>query len=595
MSLIYIWTPRKTEEQAALHRFNSVLAEQCQALNREIRKEYFYRSVCIGRHMIGQIYYDLGLRECHPWLETERYIFAQTGVCEDLLQSKWSMQAIDSFCEKILTDPESIKDLTGRFSAFIVDQLNERVFIFNAATEAMTLWCTSGPNGWACGSRCLPLLKWVECAPRLNMRSAQLFLHFGHQWGKEGLFQGVERLSSRTAINLAPNQEPRIGRYLALEAYLSQSSDLLYSDVVRQSCDRLLKRMDRQVTHSKTLQLPLTGGRDSRLLAAALSRNRVMVDSFTSGPPTSPDVKIAAIVSNVLGFPHTCIFRPHTDLASREDIAETSFAWTRANECMEVLRYGFAFTFLFDKEEDCPAPVCLFHGLGSEIRRGYLYSKIEASELHKEGSFDQIIGLYEKQINPEILGSDDLKDYVRESVTELVGEMHGLGFSTAQWLDFLYWQDRSFHWGADMMSTKQVLNWRWTPLFDRQLIRLAWNLNYKSKQDPGMVDSMIKSLVPELEKVAYSSFQKYATKKGSWLSRSRRKLPYPLNRLASQLFVDEDQKWIRFWRKMILESEQSLYPSLLPKSVLLKTMHSTPHSDLLWGMASLEMFKDLCQ
>lgn len=69
--------------------------------------------------------------------------------------------------------------------------------------------------------------------------------------------------------------------------------------------DALVAAVEPLAGRTDSVGLALTGGRDSRLLAAALHASRVPFDSVTNGPMDHPDVVLASRIAERLGVTHT--------------------------------------------------------------------------------------------------------------------------------------------------------------------------------------------------------------------------------------------------------------------------------------------------
>ena len=116
--------------------------------------------------------------------------------------------------------------------------------------------------------------------------------------------------------------------------------------------------------------VPVTAGRDSRLVLAAATRTGMPFEANTGGRPGDPDVDVGRELAQIAGVPHALIpDDPHGSLHEH---------WRRAAELLELTTGGTASLadavgFPFGPR---PGPLPLWHsGQGGEIARAY-YSRV---------------------------------------------------------------------------------------------------------------------------------------------------------------------------------------------------------------------------
>jgi len=77
------------------------------------------------------------------------------------------------------------------------------------------------------------------------------------------------------------------------------------ADWGERAAEVFLKALKEIARATSVIDVPLSGGLDSRLIVAALHRLEVPVRAFTIGSPDAPDLRIAARVARRLAVPHT--------------------------------------------------------------------------------------------------------------------------------------------------------------------------------------------------------------------------------------------------------------------------------------------------
>lgn len=189
--------------------------------------------------------------------------------------------------------------------------------------------------------------------------------------GLGGVFNSGYCVTARTAFTgvraLAPGQRLRcdVGGSLSVGAYDADTSVASASDVA----EALIASVAPLRTLDHPVRLGLTGGRDSRLLAALLSSAGVPVTTYTSGLPGDPDVVVAQEVAARLGVPHK-VTAPMGATVAEETV--TFDVRSRVREAV-VLGEGMLSAYdrvgrIDDAYNDHTVP---FGGSGGEILRAY--------------------------------------------------------------------------------------------------------------------------------------------------------------------------------------------------------------------------------
>src|SRR5262245_47630731 len=119
-------------------------------------------------------------------------------------------------------------------------------------------------------------------------------------------FRGVEALPAGSVLAAVPGEPTTIRRQPALEPRRPPSRGWSRSrrELVRPLADALVASVAPLARHSEAVSLSLSGGRDSRLMAAALRAAGVPFTASTHGFADDPDVVLATQVANALGVEH---------------------------------------------------------------------------------------------------------------------------------------------------------------------------------------------------------------------------------------------------------------------------------------------------
>lgn len=162
---------------------------------------------------------------------------------------------------------------------------------------------------------------------------------FFSRWGftsfSNTLHPHIKRVEAGCAVCISSSGEEFVSRYDTGFCLLPEKKLLDYNSAKRevaQAIDKAMERMCR-VVEGEHLLLPLTGGRDSRMIAVALKLNGIQeVECFSYGRDCSiPDAVKAGVVARRLGFPHRFLS------SLPPEYGESSY--TEDPEAMRFLRY----------------------------------------------------------------------------------------------------------------------------------------------------------------------------------------------------------------------------------------------------------------
>jgi hypothetical protein len=126
------------------------------------------------------------------------------------------------------------------------------------------------------------------------------FLMLGTVIGETTLWQDVKRVPPATVLELTPNG-------IKQRTYWSFSFDqatasLPLDESVDCVVDVMSQTMQRSLAREGKVWLSLTGGLDSRTLAAMAQYSDLPFKSYCHGPPDSKDVRIASLISQQMGW-----------------------------------------------------------------------------------------------------------------------------------------------------------------------------------------------------------------------------------------------------------------------------------------------------
>lgn len=200
----------------------------------------------------------------------------------------------------------SLQHVPGAFLGVLADDSGLDV-VTDAASLYPVFWAEAGAY-WLVSNR-LSLVERVReklTGDSVNWDMAAL-RHFGsqsHYFGRDTCFADVKAMGVHELLRVTGEGVAARSWFQTESVLRPGSSD--YEEIVAQLADNLVDAC-RPLIASGNCRLPISGGRDSRLIAAAASHwKETKFSAATSGMSDHPDVVIAAIIAERLGWTHTC-------------------------------------------------------------------------------------------------------------------------------------------------------------------------------------------------------------------------------------------------------------------------------------------------
>ncbi len=593
MSMIYVWKSENIEPEAAEARFKSIIGQQVAMYSSSYGRNYTWSSKRIGSIFIAQIDLIKGVKGWEPWVERFPVGVAWSGVCEKFLGTSWSSESLQFLHDTALHKPEELATWSGTFAFVTWDSNTQTVTINAGATQSQPLWYTSGRHGWACGSRSVVGLDLVGQEKKLDFDQARLFLLFSYHLGGGNLFKGARRLAPREQLILRRSDRPN---WPSPTEYISQI-DYLSSDYLSRSdgddlydicAERLRDRVGRQIQHSENPVLELSGGRDSRCIAAAIYRNGRSITAISGGGEKSPELNVAKDVAQELGFDLELEIRHEDILSLLLDQTGRAKSWLRLSEGLTNLGQALNDGFFNDH-----LPI---YGSDTQFFMGHHYGMLKPEAL-KYNARRRLELVLQRNANPQN-GVKEIVDRLIEDANRtreaaLNGDVSEMG-----WALTFYWQNRGALWGSDVLSLMQPAAWWWTPLVDRELVQCTLLLFQRGQLEPNFMDEMTKRNAPQLSSVL--GIDEIAAKKGKWdgrISRVLRRIRasrihrvvnrngYSLDGHYFPISNRRDQMWKDFFEK-----NNYVWADFCDRKYLTETIERAPDAQVLWNLATLELF-----
>ncbi|MDA8326112.1 MAG: hypothetical protein M0033_07825 [Nitrospiraceae bacterium] len=465
-----------------------------------------------------------------------------------------------------------------------------------AATECPTLWYTEGPHGWASGPRAVPLLEMTGRPPALAAGAVSLYLLYGYFTGGYCPFEHVHRVRDRVQIVLEPDEKPLFSTYASLRDYMGNRKGLEWRESVSAAADRIIGRVGNEIIHSRNPVVLLTGGHDSRTLAAAAKKAGVDFITATGGPPDSEDVLVASKVAGILNVEHR-LDGEVAGIGLLEKSLERLKLWVRMTEGIIPLNFCLHLKGFLSSELPFPATREQFvHGLEPGIGRGSFYPDVDTGRL-KTMTLDEAHG-FMAQKNPYLKSSAQADSMLQETFSRLDGALDEVRGNIYHWFELFLWRERGLIWGMDLQSAYGLVRWAWTPLFDRELMRLSWELTVEQKKSGHYLEDVYAYMVPALEHIYCIKYK--GMKRKSLAGRVRRRVLFELGRYLNKCGVSlkpaggskEAAILSRFWEDTLLNAGKRFWEDFIEEKNLRRIIQRSPGSDVLWRLLSINFLAE---
>jgi asparagine synthetase B (glutamine-hydrolysing) len=320
--------------------------------------------------------------------------------------------------------------------------------------------------------------------PKLNLVGLRHMALAGHFIADQTPFVGVHALANAESVRF----DPWFTRRHELPATPHHSQDLSpsdYASIVDEVASSLVAAFD--VIPGKELNVALTGGRDSRLLAAALlHRPDVHVTTSTTGMADDPDVVIARMISEVIGAKHR--LKPPGGVVDEHRVQ----AEEPLSRIVRALDVHDAMTSGWDDIEDygpmVPTPV--LSGVGGEILRGGLVFT-ELDNLDMDTARVRLTNL--------MTGGDFFTEPYMESARVLARPLLNLVVDDPyRAIDDFYYIHRNARWVSARRAGARFRRRAYDPMLDNRFVRLVRSVPPEVRWKERLAFDVLRALSPDM-------------------------------------------------------------------------------------------------
>jgi hypothetical protein len=258
--------------------------------------------------------------------------------------------------------------------------------------------------------------------------------------------------------------------------------------------------------------VPVTGGRDSRLVLAAARAAGFDFEAVTGGAPDSPDVVAAAALCAAAGVPHR-----------RLGAAPGGDVFSQPREMARVLGLLSAGTASLADAAGFPlapteGPLELWHsGQGGEVARAYY----RAAATGRGGLVDGLERLYcgRRPGRAEPL-SDDGRARVRRGIERFVAGQREAGAEAVDVPDLFYLRERMGSWAGPTHGAVEPVRDTTSPLWSVRMLPFELGLPAPERAREGFHRAVLRELAPDLLEVPFAGGAGWKTP--SRVARARR-------------------------------------------------------------------------
>ncbi len=378
-------------------------------------------------------------------------------------------------------------DLSGCFSAIRVTE--EEIQAATASTRAHSVFHAENDDVHVVGNRALHVhlvtndgkVAWHELALQTMVRQ-------GYFLSDETPYRGVTALGPSSVITVKDGRRSLATRPLPA-AQPVPASARARRRAIAQLSDALVAAVEPLRAVSEPVNLALTGGRDSRLMAALLHAGRVPFRATTNGLDTHPDVIIAGAIAARLGIQHTVIPPVRTEAKDAVLVPHPS---VRAYEVVRACEgMTSAYESIVDYRPYSTMPT--MSGQSGEILRGgFLYSQGQTTDKAMRRRVSDFF------LKNEPLFTDEANEHARELAQPW---LRRVGENPWEVLDHLYVTYRVGRWHAAARVGSLRRGDPVQPFLDNRVVVEALSLDQRWRHSEEVVYELISRLAPGLQKI----------------------------------------------------------------------------------------------
>jgi len=193
-----------------------------------------------------------------------------------------------------------LRRLRGSFNAFIIDKSEKKLIIVNDRFGLRPLFYYQQGTKLVFASEVNGLLRYDGIKKTINLAGLADFFHFGFLLGTKTYFTDIEILAPGSTLTLQDGNL-RVQKYWSL-TFAQEGQKHSEQEYAEQLASAIKEGVTANLEGGFQFGLPLSGGLDSRTIAACIPKEQYPVLVYTWGLPDSAEVRTARKVTDKLGL-----------------------------------------------------------------------------------------------------------------------------------------------------------------------------------------------------------------------------------------------------------------------------------------------------
>lgn len=401
-----------------------------------------------------------------------------------------SVGAIHSDGEFATSHPEL---LDGQFAAIGYDAGRDELSVVSDPFGMQALYVCERDGRTYVSTSSVALARHLRAAP--DPLGLKVFIRAGYHFGPLTHWQGIERLDPATVVAFGPERRER--RVYWQPQVDERVRSMTLAQTVDHCAEVALDAVGRRLSAAPSVWADLTGGFDSRLIAALLARLQVPFKTATTGAEAHPDVVLARQVARAGGFEWQHDRMPE-DWALDPALTGAALAW--GDGSLEILQLGEVLWRHERKRRSCATVVT--GGGGEHVSaRPWVQEFLRAGRTRRV-NFDNLIRMrYLHSIDRSMLRQDptpEVEAYFRDALGARE-QMYADELNTTK-LDAIYAYKSTGHFGAYRSASEAFVRQE-IPFYYRDFFNACFSAHHRWRNGHRLQRGMIERLGPDVAPV----------------------------------------------------------------------------------------------
>jgi asparagine synthase (glutamine-hydrolysing) len=278
-----------------------------------------------------------------------------------------------------------LKKTTGSFCAVHYQRAGNQLNLISDKLGLRPLYYWDGGN-YVIFSTALRLLETLPEVPKkMDVRAVTEYAGLGFHLSRRTPYIGIYRLEASTVVRFSKDRVSQ-SKYWSWDTILT--SDKSEEERLCEVYETFCSAISRRLRDDKSTLCLLSGGLDSRCMAAVLRNQGPALHTFNFAAPGTQDSVFGEEFAQAVGSVHTNVEINHESTTPFEDIAATIDAWTSSRH-----------------RDQYPAdrPALAWIGHGGSVALGHVYLNAAIVDLMRAGKPEEAVDSYLKSQHRSIL------------------------------------------------------------------------------------------------------------------------------------------------------------------------------------------------